>query len=454
MDFAAPYSAERIRLPRYQIRARTNLDRTLQLFRQNRVYPQKELVYALKPQAFATPYSGIASVHGQTLPRFAHPIRMFGSSKPNQLEETDKVLYHADSLHPVRTARIFAWALIVLASMACPHGNAQGALLMEEPYGFFGTLNPTGHNAIYLEHVCAATPLTLRRCHAGELGSVIARYQGIKGYDWIAMPLVPYLYSVENPADVPARVDRDTVLRLRDRYRETHLYTLGRDLPEGGFLRGGWTELVGVSYERRIFAFRFNTTREQDDRLIAQMNAATNQSRFNLLFNNCADFARNLLDFYMPGTFSRSIFPDAGMTTPKQIAYKLTRYARQHPEAGLAVFEISQVPGYHSRSRSNKSVAESLTTTAYAIPIAAMNPYLAGGLFVDYLVRGRHHLIPKHPVQVGPANLAALTAPALAKDNPSSAGLQATSAADVAGLSTSQATGNHFDLPEGKAAHE
>ena len=34
-----------------------------------------------------------------------------------------------------------------------------------------------------------------------------------------------------------------------------------------------------------------------------------------------------------------------------------------------------------------------------------INPYLAGGLFVDYLVRGRYHLIPKHPEILGPDNL-------------------------------------------------
>jgi hypothetical protein len=37
----------------------------------------------------------------------------------------------------------------------------------------------------------------------------------------------------------------------------------------------------------------------------------------------------SLLDFYFPGTFNRSVFPDAGMTTPKQLTYKLERYARQ-----------------------------------------------------------------------------------------------------------------------------
>lgn len=279
---------------------------------------------------------------------------------------------------------------------------------MEEPYGFFGALNPTGHTAVYLARVCAETPVSLRRCHEGEMGVVISRYRGIRDYDWIAIPLIPYLYSVEEAADAPTRVNPAMVHRLRDHYREAHLTELGEDLPAGGFFYAGWAQLIGVSYERRIFALRFNTSAEQDDRLIAQMNADPNQSHFNILFNNCADFARALLDVYYPGTFKRSIFPDAGMTTPKQIAYKLARYGRKHPETGLAVYEIPQIPGYHRRSRSNKDVAESLATGAYAVPLAIASPYLLGGIFADYLVRSHHGVIPKHPEKLEASMLSAL----------------------------------------------
>jgi hypothetical protein len=323
----------------------------------------------------------------------------------------------------------FVFIIITIFAFIPARGRAQAALLMEEPYGFFGSVNPTGHNAIYFERICAETPVKLRRCHAGEMGSVIARYQGIDRYDWIAMPLVPYLYSVENTAAVPPRGDRETVNRLRSRYREAHLFSLGEYLPSGGFTRGGWTELVGVSYERRIYAFRFETTQEQDDAFIAMMNSSENISHFRLLFNNCSDFARLVLDFYFPGAFSRSVFPDAGMTTPNQIVYKLERYARKHPGLQITVYEIPQIPGYRRHSRKNKSISESLSTTGYVLPIAALNPYLAVGIFVDYLVRGRHHIVPKHPLILTSDNLWELTAPVRLAQNSMSEGVQAPSAA-------------------------
>jgi hypothetical protein len=349
-----------------------------------------------------------------------------------------------------KTGRI-AFALMVLAALSCTLSRAQAALLMEEPYGFFGALTPTGHDAIYFERICAESPTRLRRCDPGELGAVIARYQGIDGLDWVAIPLIPYLYSVEDVFDVPDHVNHEIVDRLRNRYREAHLLSLGPDLSAGNLVHGGWTQLVGVAYERRIYAFRFATTEAQDDALIASLNAGPNRSHFNLLFSNCADFARVILNSYFPRKFHRSIFPDAGMTTPKQIAYKLVRYARKHKGTQLAVFEIPQIPGYRRLSHANKNIDESFVTTVYAIPITILNPYVTGGLLVDYLVRGRYHLLPKHPEVLGPDDLAPLTRTGASGENPAIAGAQVPSAVPIASAATRVVAGAQSGLIEIKA---
>jgi len=367
------------------------------------------------------------------------------------------------SIYPIRISVLF-FMIFALCLFGSARSQAQAALLIEQPYGFFGAVNPTGHNAIYFERICAETPVTLRRCEAGELGAVISRYQGISGYDWVAIPLVPYLYSVENVTSVPARVDPAMVKRMRDHYHESHLLSLGEHLPPGNLIRGGWSQLVGAAYERRIYAFRFETTEEQDDALIARLNAGPNRTHFDLIFNNCADFARKILNSYFPGKFTRSIFPDAGMTTPKHIAYTLARYARKHPETQLTVFEIPQIPGNRRQSRANKSVAESLATTLYAIPIALVNPYLAGGLFVDYFVRGRYHVLPKHPQVLTPNDLVTwarstptsplLTAASPSAQNPESAGIQAPGAAAGGMVNKETPLAVDSGLKEMKATHE
>ena len=266
---------------------------------------------------------------------------------------------------------------------------------MEEPYGFFGTVFPTGHSAIYFEQVCAETPVVLRRCRTGELGSVITRNPGIGKYDWVAIPLVPYLYAVETPSQVPAYANPQEVWRMRLRYHERHLLGLGENLIPGDLFTGGWALLVGMSYERRIYAFSFETTAEQDAAFIARMNADKNRSHFEFLYNNCSDFVRFVLNIYFPHSFRRDIFVDAGITTPKSITHKLMMFARKHPEMQVSVLD-SPIPGLRRQSRPNKCITESLATTAYAVPIALANPYVAGGLLVDYMVRGRFQVIPRN----------------------------------------------------------
>jgi hypothetical protein len=316
-------------------------------------------------------------------------------------------------MHNLRT---LAFCLMFLGGLSAfgPHGHAQAALLMEEPYGFFGFMNPTGHDAMYFARICAETPVKLRRCAPGEQGVAITRYQGIAGYDWVAMPLIPYLYSVDNPSEVPVRADRKTVIALRERYHDAHLLSLGNQVPEGGTFQRGWNQLVGVAYERRIYAFRFATSEAQDDALIASLNAGPNHSRYSLVFWNCADFSSVLLNHYFPQTFRRSLFPDAGITTPMQVTYELVRYARKHPETQLAVFAIPQIPGYRAPSRANKSIARSLLTSGYVLPLAVFFPPAAAALVADYLAWGRYPLPLKQAQVLVPAEVTRLASPASA----------------------------------------
>jgi len=317
---------------------------------------------------------------------------------------------------------------ILLAAAHLPTASAQAALLLEEPYGVFGTVNPTGHTALYFARICADTPTKLRLCQPGESGVVISRYQGIADYDWLAIPLEPYLYSVEHANQAPTHVTPAQVHQLRSRYREAHLLKETAGIDEGGFLHGGWGELLGVSYERRIWAFRFATTADQDQQLINALNTRPNSSHFSLLFNNCSDFARSILNLYFPGKFRRSIIPDATITTPKQVAYRLLKRARKGPSLEMQIFELPQIPGYRKRSHINKNISESLvTSTGYALPMFFVNPVLLGGLGADYLVASHHHLLPHNPQLLGPMDLSTLYLPTLenAPTNKSSAGADA-----------------------------
>jgi hypothetical protein len=273
--------------------------------------------------------------------------------------------------------------------------HAQVALLLEEPFGNFGAMNPTGHAAIYLPRICAATPTQLRRCQTDEQGVVISRYHHVAGYDWLAIPIIPYLYAVDRVEEVPFVVDAGTVAFLRDQYRRQNLEEIAPDTKEGETPHGEWTQLIGAAYDRKIYTFAIETSPEQDDKLIAEFNSRRNRSHFNLLFHNCADFARKVIDSYYPKAVRRSFLADGGFTTPKQIAKGLVDYSEHHPELRFSAFVIPQVPGSLDRSRAVHGVFESLMKSKkYAVPLVALHPLFAGGMVAAYLTGGRFN--PAH----------------------------------------------------------
>jgi hypothetical protein len=82
-------------------------------------------------------------------------------------------------------------------------------LLMEKPYGEFGSFNPTGHAAVYL-----------------------------------------------NAAEAPASVDKARVIELRRDYWKDHLTSLAPPDNNGDAPPGEWVQLVGSSYDRTIHGFQ------------------------------------------------------------------------------------------------------------------------------------------------------------------------------------------------------
>jgi hypothetical protein len=299
------------------------------------------------------------------------------------------------SLRHIQTMRrvLLRLALMVLActTLAC----ASATLLLEEPYGKMGFFTATGHAAVYLSGVCADTPVHLRPCARGETGVVLSRYDGVGGYDWVAIPLVPYLYAVERPEDVPLFADAKMTEFLRDRYRRKYLEDVAPDGKDGETPSGNWYELVGSSYDRTIYGFKIETSPEQDDALIEKLNSSPNQSHFHLASRNCADFAKDVLNFYYPKSLHRSLVADVGMTTPKQMAKTLTKFSDRHPELQFSRLIISQVPGSMPRSSTVRGVVDSFfRSKKYIVPSVVFSPIFAGCVGAVYLGTGAERFAP------------------------------------------------------------
>lgn len=285
---------------------------------------------------------------------------------------------------------------VVLMILACASfAGASATLLMEEPYGRMGFFTATGHAAVYLSGVCADTPLVLRHCEPGETGVVISRYDGVGGYDWVAIPLIPYLYAVERAEDVPLFANAKMAAFLRDRYRRKYLEEIAPDVRNGETPGGNWYQLVGSSYDRAIYGFEIETTTDQDDALIRKYNSSPNRSHFHLATNNCADFAKGVLNFYYPKSLHRSLVADIGITTPKQIAKMLTKFSARNPELHFSKLVIAQVPGSMPRSSNVHGVVESFfKAKKYIVPSVVVSPIFAGCVAAVYVGTGAGHFEP------------------------------------------------------------
>jgi hypothetical protein len=313
--------------------------------------------------------------------------------------------------------RALCRCLLVVAVIFMGHSllHAQATLLLEEPYSYDGTFAGTGHSAVYLSRVCAATPVRLRRCGPGELGAVLSRYHGVAGYDWIAIPLIPYLYAVEKPSEIPLYADPQLVTFLRHQYLP-HLKVIAthgsKPVPKLEVARddvsqndsddeqdvkddepsGPWYELVGSAYDRTLYGFQVATRPEQDDALIRKMNSSPNRERYSLLRRNCADFSKQIIDFYYSHAAHRSIIGDLGVTTPKQVAKTLVHYSKHHPATGMISFVIPQVPGM-KRSKPTHGVLESvLYSKKYMAVLFFLHPIVAGTVETAY--RTKWHFDP------------------------------------------------------------
>lgn len=293
-----------------------------------------------------------------------------------------------------RAALLRAGAIAaLLLCLLCPaHARAALTVLVGEPFGNFGTMMPVGHTAVYLDRVCADGPLKLRMCLPGEpAGVVVARYHAIGQYDWIATPILEFLYAVDSPEKVPAFVTTGDVWQLRQSYRRQYLSALVPDGHEHDAYTTEWWETAGVAYNRRLWGYQIDTTEEQDERFVAMMNDLPNQHRYHLRKTNCANFAADVVNFYFPGAIPRGDhIADFGLMTPKQVARCLDAFGVKHRELHLRVLEVPQVPGTLRRSRPVRGGAEAgIKTKRYLAILAVIQPEVPIGCAVLYMIHGR-----------------------------------------------------------------
>ncbi len=286
-----------------------------------------------------------------------------------------------------------ATILSLLGCLAIAAGTARASIgvFVGEPFGSFGTMLPTGHTSLYLDHICVASPTTFRPCRPGEFGAVLSRYHDLRPstLDWYATPVLPFLYGVEDLADVPAFVTPQTVLDVRERYRRDHLQaflpvSLDPGQIQGRKQSGEWGEGVGSAFDRRLFLYEIDTTPAQDAELLVWLNGLSDRRRYSLLHANCANFAADAVNLLYPQAIRLNKVGDFGMLSPKQVARSFDTFGDAHPELHLRVYEIPQLPGTLRRSRPLRGAAETFVKTKrYLATLIVIQPE---AIAADWLV--------------------------------------------------------------------
>lgn len=283
-------------------------------------------------------------------------------------------------------------------TLAAPRASADVGVVLNESLGeSMDRITGTGHMAVYFSNICADTPTKLRLCAPGESGSVISTYINIgedRPFDWNIVPLNIYLYGIEDPGNRPIFASYKIKHALEERYRQNYLSGLCDTTSCQTSGKAEWREMVAATLIRGMYMFVVDTSIEQDRQIIDNFNNSPNDNHFNGATNNCADFARRLVNTYFPHAASRDVLNDFGMTSPNAVARTFTHYAQLHPELNLRVMHFAQVPGTIKRSSEVRAGTEQLfRSKKLLIPMAVFANEALPVVAASYILTGRFNPI-------------------------------------------------------------
>ncbi len=281
--------------------------------------------------------------------------------------------------------------------------RADVSLLLHEAIGVSGEETSAGHAGVYFSNLCSDNATTLRLCRPGEMGVVVSAYPAWgadQPYEWLAVPLLPYLYGVTSEQEIPLYANGEIRTMLRDKTRRHFFKDIVADSKDGTIPLGRWKEVIGSALNRDIYAFTLKTTPEEDARVLAHFKQRPNVSQFNTMYKNCADFARETINLYFPHAAKRDVLNDFTMTTPKAITKSLTRYAAKRPERLLTITKYSQLDGCIRRSLDNRKFSEwALFSKKYFLPQIILKQQLIPIFGLSYYLVGyfsAHHQYRKY----------------------------------------------------------
>ena len=290
--------------------------------------------------------------------------------------------------------RFFQFAVLLFLIAGAKLACADVGVLLNEPDGNGASrYTRAGHAAVYLSNICPASPVKLRLCEADEEGSIISNYSNLgedKPYEWNIVPVSVFLYGVTNAADRPLYSSMPLQYLLAERYRQGHLQGVCRTPRCIAGLHEHWRSTVAVTMIRTAYLFAVYTTRQQDEKMVAEFNARINVNHYNGPFNNCANFAKRVIEIYFPRSIRPNYLNDFGMTSPKAVARSFSHYAVKHPELHFYVRRFTQMPSTMARSNNAREGTEvAFYLKKWLLPLAILHGYELPVFATTYALTGR-----------------------------------------------------------------
>lgn len=232
----------------------------------------------------------------------------------------------------------------------------------------------------------------MRLCEPGEEGSVLSNYSNFgedQPYGWNLVPLNVFLYGVEDAENRSLLATPNVRRALQDRYRSERLESICSGTSCADNPGAHWRDMVAATFARKLYIFEARTTLEQDLKIIERFNTLPNVDHYNGFTNNCADFAREVINTYFPGVARPDHLNDFGMTSPKAIARSFSHYAERHPELEFRALRFAQAPGEFKRSSEcRKGTEVAFRSKKWLLPMLLKSHELA--LFAaSYALTGR-----------------------------------------------------------------
>jgi len=294
-------------------------------------------------------------------------------------------------------------------------------VVLQEAVGAGETLTSAGHLTMIATNLCADGIRRIRRCDDREpRGVVIGRYSRIASnldIDWMVLPLNIALFGAPNYDDAPllSTPEINRALQLQywrkmlqeeiptlsdDEYDRIHkaksTITAGKVIsdvliiglisklmdrkeaaeqsvaisnPENGdwIPAGRWMESIGIRGHRGSVAFLVESSQTQEERMLTYLDSLPNdQSKFNDLHANCADFSRDVLSEVFtdpPIKFQSKLTNPADVfglvTSPITISKGLLKYA-QKQKKNLQVVFLPEDAGTNAPTSTPRTLAHGI----------------------------------------------------------------------------------------------